>query len=164
MSQRSNKVINVPFNRWLGFMFLNLVGLGILYSHGVFGLILAADITFLSWIIMLVYLLTSLSIGRKTYNYSFGKLKGIPMNTNVQWFVRDELANVGLIGTIIGLMLILGPAFAAIDPSLASSITEALSYISLGVGTALWTTVTALVSSVFLGFQLVNLERAQKSM
>jgi small-conductance mechanosensitive channel len=153
------------FNRWVGFMLMNILSIAYMGWYGIFNIILVSDITFLSWIILGIYFIVSISIGRKTYAYCNpkGKQHRKPQNTNIEWFVRDELINVGLIGTIIGLMVVLGPAFAAIDPSMTATITEALGFISLGVGTALWTTITALVCSVFIGAQLMNLERGQKS-
>lgn len=147
-----------PINVWSTLMLLMAGGCWQAYKNGVFSTILAADPTFISFGIMFIFILVSISIGYKTLQFSrFGVVQPV----EYEWFFRNELASLGLIGTIIGMMLILGPAFAAIDPTLSATISTAIADISLGIGTALWTTITALISSFLIGLQLINLEYAQ---
>lgn len=149
-----------PFNRWIGFALLNILGGFYLFQHGVFSLIISSDLTYISFGVMTIYLITSASIGYKTYKHCKWQ---VLVPTKLEWFVRSELAALGLIGTIIGLMFVLGPSFANINPQASETITEALSTISLGVGTALWTTITALMGAILLGVQLMNLEHSQNN-
>ena len=147
-----------PFNRWIGFMLLNILAGYFLYQKEIFSLIISSDLTYISIGVIIIYVLTSMSIGFKTFLHCH---EDIYVSVKLEWFVRSELAALGLIGTIIGLMFVLGPTFAGINPQASETITKALSTISLGVGTALWTTITALTGAVLLGVQLMNLEHSQ---
>ena len=147
-----------PFNRWIGFVLLNILAGYFLYQKEIFSLIISSDLTYISIGVIIIYILTSLSIGFKTFLHCH---EDIYVSVKLEWFVRSELAALGLIGTIIGLMFVLGPTFAGINPQASETITTALSTISLGVGTALWTTITALTGAVLLGVQLMNLEYSQ---
>lgn len=149
-----------PINIWTTMMLVLAAGIWQAAKYGVFSMILIADPTFISFGIMFIFLLISISIGYKTLQFSrFGVVQPV----EYEWFFRNELASLGLIGTIIGMMLILGPAFAAIDPTLSVTISAAIADISLGIGTALWTTIIALISSFLIGLQLINLEYAQNA-
>ncbi len=149
-----------PINIWiLQMVFLSFGGY-YLWKNGIFTTILLADPTYISFIVMFIFACVSLSIGYKTIKFS---KTGTIQPIEFEWFFRNELASFGLIGTIIGMMLILGPAFGAIDPAVGATISSAIASISIGIGTALWTTITALISAVLIGLQLVNLEHAQKN-
>ena len=147
-----------PFNRWIGFVLLNILAGYFLYQKEIFSLIISSDLTYISIGVIVIYILTSLSIGFKTFLRCH---EDTYVSIKLEWFIRSELAALGLIGTIIGLMFVLGPTFAGINPQASDTITNALSTISLGVGTALWTTITALTGAVLLGVQLMNLEHSQ---
>jgi hypothetical protein len=152
------------FNKWLGFALVNIASFIAMYYFEIFSMILAADITYLSVLIFGLYLLASVSIGHKTYKFCTTKKKELKrQNLNIEYYIKEELPKLGLIGTIIGLMVVIGPAFATIDPGAVASITSAIELITSGVGTALWTTISALVSSVLLGIQLMNLESEQEN-
>ena len=143
-----------PFNRWIGFVLLNILAGYFLYQKEIFSLIISSDLTYISIGVIVIYILTSLSIGFKTFLRCH---EDTYVSIKLEWFIRSELAALGL----IGLMFVLGPTFAGINPQASETITKALSTISLGVGTALWTTITALTGAVLLGVQLMNLEHSQ---
>jgi hypothetical protein len=150
-------------NRWIGFFILNCLSALVMYSQNIFSLMLVSDVTFISFGIMIIYLLVTFSLGYKTYKLCKNRDKMQSkwlQKTGIEWYIKEELPTLGLIGTIIGLMIVLGPAFAAIDPASTESLASAISYITLGVGSALWTTVAGLVSYILIGIQLMNLERA----
>jgi biopolymer transport protein ExbB/TolQ len=52
-------------------------------------------------------------------------------------------------------------AFEGIDVSNISTVQNSLAQMASGMGTALYTTLVGLVSSLFIKFQLVNLENSR---
>jgi biopolymer transport protein ExbB/TolQ len=76
----------------------------------------------------------------------------------VGWFLAETCLALGMIGTVAGFLIMLLSAFGSMDIGNTESMQEALSSMALGMGTALYTTLVGLVSSLFIKVQLVNLE------
>ena len=66
---------------------------------------------------------------------------------------------LGLIGTVTGFILMLGTAFTELDVTNIASVQNALIKMSLGMSTALYTTLVGLISSLIIKIQLVAIER-----
>jgi len=75
------------------------------------------------------------------------------------WFVAESCLVLGLIGTVTGFILMLGIAFINLDVTNVASVQEALKNMSIGMSTALYTTLVGLVSSLAIKVQLVTIER-----
>jgi biopolymer transport protein ExbB/TolQ len=72
-------------------------------------------------------------------------------------FIVDALPKIGLIGTVIGFMLMLGP-IRGIDSFDPLTLRAAMSDMSVGMATALSVTLTALIGSIVLKLQYYFLE------
>lgn len=68
------------------------------------------------------------------------------------WFVADLLLSLGLLGTVIGFILMLGP-ISGLDTTDESAIKVALASMSGGMAVALYTTLTGLVGGMLLKVQ-----------
>lgn len=68
------------------------------------------------------------------------------------WFVADLLLSLGLLGTVIGFILMLGP-ISQLDTSDQSAIRAALAAMSGGMAVALYTTLTGLIGGMLLKLQ-----------
>ena len=68
------------------------------------------------------------------------------------WFVADLLLSLGLLGTVIGFILMLGP-ISDLDTSDQSAIRMALAAMSGGMAVALYTTLTGLIGGLLLKIQ-----------
>ena len=68
------------------------------------------------------------------------------------WFVADLLLSLGLLGTVIGFILMLGP-ISGLDTTDESAIKGALAAMSGGMAVALYTTLTGLVGGMLLKVQ-----------
>tara|TARA_Y100000310_G_C20690967_1_gene822171 strand:- start:4100 stop:4576 length:477 start_codon:yes stop_codon:yes gene_type:complete len=141
------------FLKWTIIFLLSLVGLWFGFYFDLHTIIWLADQTKLSFIIMGLYGILSMIIGRKTWENS---TKGTVFPLNTEWFMAESLMGIGMVGTIIGFLLMLNGAF--IDVSFAN-ITAVLAKVTLGMSSALYTTLTGLVFSLLLKLQLVNLEQ-----
>ena len=74
------------------------------------------------------------------------------------WFVVDILLKLGLVGTIIGFILMLGSV--ANTTSLdVNTMQKVLRQMSTGMGTALFTTLAGLTGSILLGLQYLILDK-----
>ena len=105
------------------------------------------DLTYITFLITVIAVLTTLSLG-----YKFKVPAAV--NVNVEWFVSDVVLTLGMLGTIIGFMIMLQGTFSSIEFNDTNSIRLALSSMSQGLFTALNTTLIGLVSSIVLKVQL----------
>lgn len=77
---------------------------------------------------------------------------------DVGWFLIDVLLKLGLLGTIVGFILMLGSVAdtASLD---VNTMQKVLKQMSNGMGTALYTTLAGLVGSMSLGLQYLLLDK-----
>ena len=74
------------------------------------------------------------------------------------WFIVDSLVKLGLLGTIVGFILMLGSVAdtASLD---VNTMQKVLKQMSNGMGTALYTTLAGLVGSMSLGLQYLLVDK-----
>ena len=142
---------------WLIFC-LTLLGLCICVYFNIHKDLYAADVTRLSYLIISIFLCTSIWIGTKTYKV--GIQQDYNQKSDVGWFISESCLALGMVGTVTGFLIMLGTAFANVDVTNAATLQQALSDMAIGMSTALWTTLVGLVSSLIIKVQLVNLEVA----
>jgi MotA/TolQ/ExbB proton channel family len=68
------------------------------------------------------------------------------------WFIADLLLSLGLLGTVIGFILMLGP-ISGLDAGDQSALKGALAAMSGGMAVALYTTLTGLIGGMLLKIQ-----------
>ena len=142
---------------WLIFC-LTLLGAGVAVYFGIHTHIYNADVTKLSFLIISIFIGTSVWIGNKTYRLD--KYDDYGQNTSVGWFIAESCLALGMVGTVTGFLLMLGTAFSNIDVSNSASLQKALEFMAVGMSTALYTTLVGLICSLIIKVQLVNLEVA----
>lgn len=138
-----------PFLRWWLCFVLILLGSGAAWYTGVFAQAARSDITKLSFLIYGLFMIESVRTGVLTYRKNASVRVGV--------FIGNALMSLGIIGTVIGLIYTLSMSFSTLDPSNEMQMREALSSISLGMSTALFTTAAGLICSLLLRVQLFNL-------
>ena len=119
----------------------------ITHSMGWLVPIFTNDLTYITFLITAVTILTTLSLG---YKFKVPDADTV----DVEWFVSDVVLTLGMLGTIIGFMIMLQGTFSSIEFNDTNSIRLALSSMSQGLFTALNTTLIGLVSSIVLKVQL----------
>ena len=112
------------------------------------------DITYITFLITVVTILTTASLG---YKFKMSNANSV----DVEWFVSDVVLTLGMLGTIIGFMIMLQGTFSSIEFNDVHSIRLALSSMSQGLFTALNTTLLGLVSSIILKVQLILYENVK---
>ena len=77
----------------------------------------------------------------------------------IGWFAADIMIKMGLLGTIVGFILMLGSVSNLRDFDV-TTMQKVLSYMSSGMGTALYTTLAGLVCSMLAATQYLMLDRS----
>jgi len=77
----------------------------------------------------------------------------------IGWFTADAMIKMGLLGTIVGFILMLGSVSNITDFDI-TTIQKILSHMSSGMGTALYTTLAGLVCSMLAATQYQMLDRS----
>ena len=138
---------------WLIFCLTILAG-GIAIYFDIHKELYKADQTKISFLILTIFILTSIWIGVVT------KLQD--RTVELGWFIAEACLALGMIGTVTGFLLMLNGAFTQIDLSNPTTIQNSLVNMALGMSTALYTTLTGLICSLALKIQLVNVENENR--
>lgn len=144
------------FLRWWLLFCSSTAALFVAYSFGFVEILFAKDLTRISFGILALFFCTSVYVGMLTYKAS--KYKDVDVGLNFGWFVSELLLALGMIGTVIGFILMLGSSFESLNVSDTASVKTALTDMALGMSTALYTTLVGLICSQTLKVQLVNAE------
>ena len=121
------------------------------YHFNFFHHLYREDTTRIGFFILGILVLTTLWLGKKIYLPS--------KDLSAGWFIAESCLVLGLIGTVTGFILMLGTAFTELDVTNIVSVQDALVKMSLGMSTALYTTLVGLISSLVIKIQLVTIER-----
>ena len=78
--------------------------------------------------------------------------------TDAIWFVSESCMTLGMVGTVIGFMYMLTGNFAEIDPTNVDVMKRTIGDMAQGMGTALLTTLSGLITSLSLKIQIINAE------
>lgn len=161
---------HVLFLRWWLLVLLTVIGLTLSNEFGVYQLIWDSDVTKLSFLILAVFGVMSAWCGFTTWklskSFSDGHLiqhssewESLEHSEDAGWFVSDILLTLGMIGTVFGFIIMLSGGFDTVDVADPKSIQLVLSKLTVGLGTALYTTLVGLISSALLKLQYFNLTK-----
>lgn len=125
-----------------------------IYSYDWFYALYNSDQTKISFLIILVFLGASITVGFLSYKI---KTKSNKLS-NYVWFSSETMVTLGLIGTVAGFLLMLSSAFDNLDVKNVENVQEVITDMSLGMSTALCTTLVGLVCSVLTKIQMVIFE------
>ncbi len=144
--------------KWWLIACLTMLGIGICVYFNLHINLYESDITKISYLIIIVFVCTSIWIGNKTYLVD--RLQDYNQRADVGWFIAESCLALGMVGTVTGFLIMLGTAFSNIDVTNSATLQQALSEMAVGMSTALYTTLIGLVCSLIIKVQLVNLEVA----
>lgn len=130
---------------------LAVLGVSVFYEYHLF--VLENDTTYLSGLILLVYAMTTIFIGKQAYTKTD--------NFEIQWFSAETCMTIGMIGTVIGFLMMLGDSFGQLDPKDTDQMRQVIAEMAVGLSVALLTTLNGLVASLFLKIQMVAVENSE---
>lgn len=133
---------------WFG-LCLQILAAVVAYQYGVYSMLMTADPTYISVSILALHVFTVFWIGYKTFRNN--------KDTYLLWFIAEAQMGLGMMGTLVGFVIMFAGAFAL--GFNVENIKGIITAIALGTGTAVWTTLVGLGSSLILKTLTVNLER-----
>ena len=142
--------------KWWLFFCVTITAATVIYYLGFFHVVWESDLTKLSFVIIVLFVLTSIAIGFKTWKSKTKQLTDFELDT--LWFTSESMLTLGMIGTVAGFILMLGESFGSIDASNPETLKSALATMAVGMSTALYTTLIGLVCAQLTKVQLMNLE------
>jgi hypothetical protein len=141
--------------RWWILVCLEILIIAIAIFFGFHTVLESSDQTRLSFVIAATWAVVTIAIGRWHF---LADTEHIRNSAKVGWFAAEACLALGMLGTVMGFLMMLGTAFASINVSDTGTLQTALTTMALGMATALYTTLTGIVANLFLKIQLVNLE------
>ena len=151
------------FTKWFLLNAVMATALFFAEQKGVISDIIKNDLSYISILIMSLYLFVSLFVGRLCYlsdkmskDNPEKKLKEkdfLAKRADVGWFAAEHFFSLGILGTIIGLVI-------ATEGNLDSALplSEIVAGLKAGLNTAFYTTVCGIVFSLPLQIQLMILK------
>ena len=133
---------------WLGGIFA-MVGAGYYFDAHVW--LWEMDQTKLSFLIIPVTTIAGLIVGFRWNQVQFRENDGL-------WFITTLAPQVGMVGTVVGMLIVLQQSFSSIDVTQVESMQGAIGTLANGMGTALITTLVGIVCSIWLSIQLTLAE------
>ena len=161
--------IGTKLLKWWLIFCLILIGFGTSFHFNLHSQLYSADVTKLSFLIIIIFVFTSVWIGRKTYDLELNQKDKSYLKTDVNdkidvgWFIAETCLALGMVGTVTGFLYMLGTAFENIDVSNTQTLQDALASMAKGMSTALYTTLTGLIASIIIKVQLVNYEVGEET-
>lgn len=154
---------NFVMLRWLVIFCSVITTMGIMHFKGLFAALWLADISGLSFLTMGVFLLITSFIGVITHRLTNNEQGSAIFNENLKykdgcWYGSELLMAFGMMGTLIGFTVMLGPAITAIDPSNLTAAKTAIFSMAGGMSTAVLATLVGLVTSQLVKLQLISIE------
>ena len=96
--------------------------------------------------------------GKNDPNYLFILVEKCKGPHDSGWFLSESILKLGLLGTIIGFILMLAPV-TEITTFDVNTMQEILGKMSVGMGTALYTTLAGILGSATIGYQNLILDK-----
>jgi len=153
---------NTPYLRWwLSFVLICLGGVTS-WHFGLIGNINDADFTKISFLIYALFLVYTVFTGintKKACNNVIENYDEICRRNESGWFVSSLLTGLGMVGTVVGFIYMLGTSFDTLRADNVEGMMSALTQMGAGMSTALYTTGVGLVCSLLLKVQLFNLSQ-----
>ena len=125
-----------------------LFAAAIAFKFGLWTALWYADVTKISFLVMGLLVLVMGLIGYNLY-------KPASYREELAWFASDSFTTLGMIGTVIGFLILLGSAFAELNIDDKSTLQAVIVEMAIGMSTALTTTLTGLIASLITKLQLV---------
>lgn len=139
--------MTIKFLKWWFVFVVQAIGLGVFaYLDGA-QYLLDNDRTYLSIVIIAVWLAVSGAVGWFTWRKQ--------EKPEFLWFCTESCMTVGMIGTVTGFILMLSTSLATLDPNDVENMRSAIANMAVGMSTALLTTLAGLMATLMLRIQLV---------
>lgn len=164
------------FLSWFLFFSSTITFFALLWMNGFVDKLIKYDYTNISFLIIIIYMFSSLYAGKLFFISSkngWKKIGGSMVDNNgniistntlkspveIGYFLAEICSGLGLLGTVIGMLNVLLINLPSIDPSNADLLRQSMGDIGMGIGTAMLTTACGLTSSILLKCQFMMMDK-----
>lgn len=127
---------------WITNLFV-VSGLFWAWYQGIVAKIWHDDVTMITSMLVLLYFITTGIIGYIAYTKNFkNKL------VDTAWFLSEQMLALGMLGTVIGFIYLLTSGVTSASVTDPASLATLLGNMSVGLGIALYTNATGIISSL----------------
>jgi hypothetical protein len=125
-------------------------------QQGIITLIISSDVSYISIVIMSLYVLVSAYVGRLCYlaDRTTHPRNVLLKRMDVGWFAGEHFFSLGLLGTLIGLTVATSAGLTQ-----DAQVSQIVSGLKEGLNTAFYTTICGIVFSLPLQIQLMILKQ-----
>lgn len=156
------------FSEWCVLFLIQISSIGVCYYFDLVEWIWNNDKTKLSFLVLLIWLVMTIRAGilairyDKMHDLNGGFVKNrtkerLDAKMESGWFASDQCLSIGMLGTVIGFLLMMGSISTATAD--VSAIQEMLKTMSSGMATALITTAVGMIFGNLLKLQLFIISR-----
>lgn len=125
------------------------------FTMGVVTKVWETDITMLTSLITVIFVASNILLGYVAYNYDKNHLKArLADSVNTIWFISEILMALGMLGTVIGLIAMLGANVVGNNLQDSNGIQTLLGNMWLHMGLALYTNAVGIICSIILKVQV----------
>ena len=130
---------------------------------GLFVALWFADPSGLSFVTLSLFVILTVCTGILTNRLSNSNPGDISFNQDIKylqalWYASELLMALGMMGTLVGFIKMLGPALAGLDPGNLVAAKSGILGMASGMSVSVTNTLVGLVSSQLVKIQLINLE------
>ena len=113
------------------------------WYHGIISKIWHDDVTMITSVLAILYIVTTLLVGYVAYTKNF-KSKIV----DACWFLSEQMLALGMLGTVVGFIYLLTSGITSASVTDPASLATLLANMSVGLGIALYTNATGILSSL----------------
>lgn len=125
------------------------------FQAGIVEKIWMTDVTMLTSVISLIFVAANVLLGYIAYNNdSYPPKPRVARATDTVWFISEILMALGMLGTVIGLIAMLGANVVGSSAQDMSGIQSLLGNMWLHMGLALYTNAVGIICSIILKVQV----------
>ena len=142
-----NKEVNMnsvkPFYIWWVVNLAVATGVFWAWHQGIVAKIWHDDVTMITSGLAILYVVTTCMIGYIAYTKDFSS-----KIVDASWFLSEQMLALGMLGTVIGFIYLLTSGITNASVADPASLASLLANMSVGLGIALYTNATGIVSSL----------------
>lgn len=113
------------------------------YYHGIVEKIWYDDVTMITSVLAILYIVTTLLIGYVAYTKDFGH-----KIVDACWFLSEQMLAIGMLGTVVGFIYLLSSGISSASVTDPTSLATLLANMSVGLGIALYTNAVGILASL----------------
>lgn len=136
------KSIKAFYIWWITNLFV-ISGVFWAWHQGIVAKIWHDDVTMITSLLLLLYFFTTAIIGYVAYTKDY-KSKLV----DTAWFLSEQMLALGMLGTVIGFIYLLTSGVTSASVTDPASLATLLGNMSVGLGIALYTNATGIISSL----------------